>query len=162
MCIALCVSALSACDKAEEDVEATQLDTPVLTVSDITSNSATISWEEISGAGSYHLIVTDSEETAVYDNTLEGQTSVGIDNLSPSTVYKVACTAIPSDTQLYSQSETGYKEFTTEGEVAVEQSFEISVGNVTSNTAEVTVIPAIKDQYYRILLSVRIFRMTWF
>ena len=151
MCIALCVSALSACDKAEEDVEATQLDTPVLTVSDITSNSATISWEEISGAGSYHLIVTDSEETAVYDNTLEGQTSVGIDNLSPSTAYKVACTAIPSDTQLYSQSETGYKEFTTEGEVAVEQSFEISVGNVTSNTAEVTVIPAIKDQYYRII-----------
>lgn len=151
MCAVLCVSALSACDKGGEGAEVVQLETPVLNVGDVTSSSATVSWGEIAGAGSYHVVVTDSAETAVFDNTLEGQTAVGLDNLSANTVYRVACTAIPADSRLNSQSETGYKEFTTGNETVSEQSFEITVGAVTTNTAEVTVIPAVKDQYYRII-----------
>lgn len=152
ICLVLCVSALSACEEAEETSGVKQLATPEVTVTNVTAESATISWTEIEGAGSYQVTVTDVDGTAVYDNTLEGETVATVGGLSANATYRAACTAIPSDSGLYSQSETGYREFTTADEsVPQEQSFEISVGNVTTNTAEVTVIPAIKDQYYRII-----------
>lgn len=153
---ALCALSFVACAKTEvtqdpDDPGATQLATPEVTVSGVTAVSATISWAEIEGAGSYQVVVTDPEGTAVYDNTIEGQTDASVQGLSAGTAYKAACTALPADPELYSQSETGYVEFTTAEEAPQEQSFEITVSNVTSSTANVTVIPAIKDQYYKII-----------
>ena len=160
--LSMCVFPLSACGESDvteeptgpsDQSDLTQLATPEVTVTDVTTDSATISWTEIEGAGSYQVVVTDAEGAAVYDETLEAVATATVENLTANTAYKAACTAIPSDTNLYSQSETGYAEFTTEEEEVVpqEQSFEITVSNVTSNTADVTVIPTIKDQYYRII-----------
>ena len=72
----------------------------------------------------------------------------------PNARYEAVCTALPADSKRYTESDPGRVVFTTEGEEPeppVEQSFEITVGNVTSNTGEVTVIPVIKNQYYRII-----------
>lgn len=153
----LCACTLSACDDSDDPSDTpsgpypgpmTQLETPTVSIRDVTKDSATVTWNSIDGAGAYQVVVTDADKNLVTDRTLESLNSLPLADLKPNTTYTARCTALPADPETHYRSESGTIRFTT---AYPEQSFEISVGNVTENTAEVTVIPAVKDQYYRII-----------
>ena len=154
----LCVTAFTACDDSDDPTDVPEypatkptirLETPSLTIKDTDVDSAVITWNPIEGAGAYHIVVTDADKNIITDRTLEySLNSLPLDNLTANTLYVVYCMAMAADLTVNSNSEIGTTRFKT---AYPEQSFEISVGNVTENTAEVTVIPAVKDQYYRII-----------
>lgn len=155
--LVLCTSAFTACDDSDDPAEVpdypssgsvVRLESPTLTVKDIDVDSAVITWSSVEGAGAYHVVVTDTDKNTITDQTFESLNSLPLDNLTANTTYVVYCMALAADPAVNSNSEIGTTRFTT---AYPEQSFEITVGKVTENTAEVTVIPAVKDQYYRII-----------
>lgn len=77
----------------EELAEPTKLATPVVTVVDVVNNQATLSWDAISGAGSY-TVTYNSETTTVNTN------KVDLSNLAWDTTYTVTVVANPADETL--------------------------------------------------------------
>ncbi len=155
--LVLCTSALTACDDSDDSTEVpdypssgsvVRLESPTLAVKEIDVDSAVITWSSVEGAGAYHVVVTDTDKNTITDRTFESLNSLPLENLTANTTYVVYCMALAADPAVNSNSEIGTTRFTT---AYPEQSFEISVSNVTESTAEVTVIPAVKDQYYRII-----------
>ncbi len=70
----------------------TKLETPVITATDITSNSATVTWNAIEGAKSYLLKVVDADGITVFEGEVT-ETSKALE-LSPNRTYTATVQAL--------------------------------------------------------------------
>ncbi|MDO4628435.1 MAG: fibronectin type III domain-containing protein [Planctomycetia bacterium] len=81
-------------DNAINAVVLTKLETPVITATDVTSNSATVTWNAIEGAESYLLIVKDADGKEVFKGEVT-ETSKALE-LSPNRTYTATVQALNS------------------------------------------------------------------
>lgn len=102
-----------------------------LKVSDITENSAYVSWKASSGADSYLVTVKDDMNEKVAEETVKG-TSYKINGLSHSMLYNVVVKAYDASTKTYSDGVT--EKFYSSPEKATE----VKVQNIGSSSATVS------------------------
>ncbi len=84
----------------------TQLSAPAPQASNVSENSATISWSAVQNAGSYVYQVNGTEKTTL-------GTTVSVEGLTAGTSYTFKVKAVPSDTNSYEASLWGEVSFTT-------------------------------------------------
>lgn len=132
------LAALSSCVKPQ-DTEKTPLDKPVLTISECTSESFTISWEAVEGAARYAYENADiKDETADMSVTFEAD---------PHTEYTVRVRAVADEGSDRTDSDWAEIKVTTDEEQEPEEEFVITA-EVNDLVVHVEVYPADKQQPY--------------
>ena len=93
--------------------EPTQLPAPTgLTATNITSTSATLSWNAVANASSYVVQILDDGNTNIEQSTTN--TTITVTGLNPSTLHYWGVTAVGDGTNYTNSNESNTSEFTTE------------------------------------------------
>ena len=93
--------------------EPTQLPAPTgLTATNITSTSATLSWNAVANASSYVVQILDDGNTNIEQSTTD--TTITVTGLNPSTLHYWGVTAVGDGTNYTNSNESNTSEFTTE------------------------------------------------
>lgn len=142
-----------ACTSAEEDTpgpggeveDPVRLEAPAVVLDGVTQTSAVLLWESVVNASSYKAVAYGPDGEPFFE-TFVRECRLELTSLQPDSFYSVSVISVSGDKQRWLDSEETVLDFVTEG-----QSFEVSYSNVTETTADVSVVPAVKDQWYRII-----------
>jgi len=151
--LACCLTgmAVSSCvkEKHEEDAKPkTQLQAPAPRLEAVGFNTATLSWQPVSGATSYNVYFEGDEYPEISIDTF-----IVIKGLAPQTDYKVAMTAVPASQSDFAESEkSSAVSFKTQAKPRLE-SPKISVKNITTTGFEASWSEVEMAGSYTVILS---------
>lgn len=122
-----------------------KLEAPAVVTDEVTPVSAAFSWEAVENASSYKAVLFAADGEPISEDFI-GECSIELTQLRPDAAYTLAVVSVSGDKDKWLDSDETRVDFTTSG-----QSFVITYSNVGETTADVSVVPAVKDEWYRII-----------